>query len=199
MAVRYEEKMSTPNKRAGSRRLQYAALPFRCRAHASVQVMLVTSRETGRWVVPKGWPIAGEAPHVSAAREAIEEAGVVGIVGRDSIGMYSYEKRLASGAIVICEVQVFPLKVERQHEDWPEKEQREFQWFSPTDAANVVQEPELECDHTQYPQFRKIKAISLDDGAARWNEIRVTALAGRWGKWPSGARPLAAVPPTASP
>ena len=119
--------------------------------------MLVTSRDTGRWVVPKGWPIAGEAPHVSAAREAIEEAGVVGIVGRDSIGMYLYEKRLTTGAIVICEVRVFPLEVERQQEDWPEKEEREFQWFSPIDAANVVREPALSAIILSIHSFAKSK------------------------------------------
>jgi 8-oxo-dGTP pyrophosphatase MutT (NUDIX family) len=146
--------MSGSSKRLASR-LQYAALPFRSRADASVQVMLVTSRDTGRWVIPKGWPIAGEAPHVSAAREAIEEAGAVGIVGRDSIGTYSYEKRLASGAIVICEVQVFSLKVERQQEDWPEKEEREFQWFSPAEAANVVQEPALSAIILSIPSLAK--------------------------------------------
>jgi 8-oxo-dGTP pyrophosphatase MutT (NUDIX family) len=68
----------------------------------------VTSRDTGRWVIPKGWPIAGEAPHASAAREALEEAGVVGEAGKDSIGTFTYAKRLSNGAIVICEVQVFP-------------------------------------------------------------------------------------------
>jgi 8-oxo-dGTP pyrophosphatase MutT (NUDIX family) len=117
--------------------------------------MLVTSRDTGRWVIPKGWPIAGEAPHVSAAREAIEEAGAVGTVGRNSIGTYSYEKRLASGSIAICEVQVFSLKVERQQEDWPEKEEREFQWFSPADAANVVQKPALSAIILRIPSLAK--------------------------------------------
>ena len=105
--------------------------------------MLVTSRDTGRWIIPKGWPTAQEAPHASAEREALEEAGVVGTVGRDSIGTYVYEKRLAGGSVVICEVLVFPLEVERQQEDWPEKDERRFQWFSPDDAANAVREPAL--------------------------------------------------------
>ena len=83
------------------------------------------------------------ATHASAAREALEEAGVVGRVGRDPIGTYSYEKRLAGGALVTCEVRVFPLEVKRQQKQWPEKEEREFHWFSPTGAANAVQEPGL--------------------------------------------------------
>jgi 8-oxo-dGTP pyrophosphatase MutT (NUDIX family) len=108
-----------------------------------MQVMLVTSRDTGRWIIPKGWPTAREAPHASAEREALEEAGVVGTVGRDSIGTYRYLKRLGSGTVVICEVLVFPLEVTRQQDDWPEKEERAFQWFSPRDAADAVQEPAL--------------------------------------------------------
>src|ERR1700745_921113 len=100
--------------------------------------MLVTSRDTRRWIIPKGWPIGGKAPHASAAREALEEAGVVGKVGRDSIGTFTYEKRLANGAVVICEVQVFLLEVKRQRTDWPEKEEREVRWFSLSEAAKAV-------------------------------------------------------------
>ena len=108
-----------------------------------MQVMLVTSRDTGRWIIPKGWPMRRKAPHASAAREAREEAGVVGRVGKDPIGTYSYKKRLDGGAIMTCEVLVFPLEVKRQQKHWPEKEEREFHWFSPTRAANAVQEPAL--------------------------------------------------------
>src|ERR1700681_2216499 len=106
--------MSGPKKKDAARRVQYAALPFRRRATSRVQVVLVTSRETGRWIIPKGWPIRRKAPHASAAREALEEAGVVGSVGRDPIGTYSYEKRLAGGSIVTCEVRVFSLEVKSQ-------------------------------------------------------------------------------------
>jgi 8-oxo-dGTP pyrophosphatase MutT (NUDIX family) len=109
-------KLSDP-KEPVARRTQYAALPFRHNADADVEVMLVTSRDTGRWVIPKGWPVGRKAPHASAAREALEEAGVVGKVGRDSIGTYTYEKRLADGTFVICEVQVFPLEVKHQRTD----------------------------------------------------------------------------------
>jgi 8-oxo-dGTP pyrophosphatase MutT (NUDIX family) len=128
---------------SAAKRLQCAALPFTSGSDFDVRVMLVTSRDTGRWIIPKGWPIPAEAAHASAAREAFEEAGLVGIVGRDSIGTYLYEKRLTKGSIVICEVLVFPLEVSRQQDDWPEKEQRKFRWFSPNDAANAVQEPAL--------------------------------------------------------
>ena len=83
------------------------------------------------------------APHASAAREAREEAGVVGDVRKRPIGSYSYEKRLEGGDVVVCEVHVFPLKVKRQQKRWPEKGKREVQWLSPAEAAKKVQEPVL--------------------------------------------------------
>jgi 8-oxo-dGTP pyrophosphatase MutT (NUDIX family) len=134
--------LSNP-KESVATRIQYAALPFRRNADAGVEVMLVTSRGTGRWVIPKGWPIGRKAPHASAAREALEEAGVVGKTGSDSIGTYTYEKRLANGTLAICEVQVFPLEVKRQCKNWPEKEEREVRWLSPSEAAKSVQETAL--------------------------------------------------------
>lgn len=130
-------------KKSVAGRIQYAALPFRRSAGSEVEVMLVTSRDTGRWVIPKGWPIGRKAPHASAAREALEEAGVVGAVGRDPIGTYSYEKRMSKGVVVVCEVSVFLLEVKRQKKDWPEKGERKCCWFSPAEAAKVVQEPDL--------------------------------------------------------
>src|SRR5262245_63759073 len=107
-----------------SKRVQYAALPYRFGGR-SREVMLVTSRETRRWIIPKGWPQKGKAPHRSAAREAFEEAGVVGTVGRQAIGSFAYRKRVKSGRVVACEVHVFPLKVKRQRKQWPERRQRE--------------------------------------------------------------------------
>jgi 8-oxo-dGTP pyrophosphatase MutT (NUDIX family) len=141
--IGYEQSMSSPKKKAAAKRVQYAALPYRRRADARTQIMLVTSRDSGRWVIPKGWPKKRQSPCASAAREAREEAGVVGEVGRDSIGSYSYKKRLKSGAVVACEVRVFPLKVKRQQKSWPERGEREIQWFSRTKAAKAVRERAL--------------------------------------------------------
>jgi len=142
-------------KKAAVRRVQYAALPFRRGAHSRTQVMLVTSRETGRWIIPKGWPKKRKAPYASAAREALEEAGVIGQVGRDPIGSYSYKKRLKSGAVVACEVQVFPLEVKNQQKTRPEKGERELRWFSPTNAARAVQEPVLREIIRTFPRTRR--------------------------------------------
>ncbi len=105
--------------------------------------MLVTSRGTGRWVIPKGWPILGLAPQDSAAREAIEEGGVLGQIGSQSIGIYHYDKELPDGSCVRCAVEVFALKVEQQLQSWPEQAQRQTRWCSVADAASAVQEPEL--------------------------------------------------------
>ena len=105
----------------GARRLQYGALPYRVSSGERAEFMLVTSRETRRWIIPKGWPKRGKSPHRSAAREAFEEAGIVGAVGRQTVGSFSYEKRLKNGRSVECEVRVFPLQVKRQSKAWPEK------------------------------------------------------------------------------
>jgi 8-oxo-dGTP pyrophosphatase MutT (NUDIX family) len=107
------------------------------------EVMLVTSRETHRWIIPKGWPQKGKAPHDSAAGEAFEEAGVVGAIGKRSVGSFPYQKRLKNGVVTVCEVHVFPLRVRRQSKHWPEKEQREVKWLSAKDAARTVNEPML--------------------------------------------------------
>jgi 8-oxo-dGTP pyrophosphatase MutT (NUDIX family) len=105
--------------------------------------MLVTSRETRRWIIPKGWPKKGKSPHHSAAREAFEEAGVVGAVARRPVGSFSYGKRLKNGGAIVCEVRVFPLEVRRQNKQWPEKQERVVKWLSAPQAAEKVKEPKL--------------------------------------------------------
>jgi 8-oxo-dGTP pyrophosphatase MutT (NUDIX family) len=85
-------------------RVQYAALPFR--QAERLEIMLISSRETGRWVVPKGWPMKGAKPHVVAAVEAMEEAGLLGKISKKPFGAYHYVKRLRNGAI--SQVRVFP-------------------------------------------------------------------------------------------
>ena len=105
--------------------------------------MLITSRENQRWVIPKGWPKKGKSPRYSAAREAFEEAGVMGAVAKRSVGSFSYHKRLKSDAVVVCDVHVFPLEVRRQSKRWPEKQERVVKWLSPSQAAEKVDEPML--------------------------------------------------------
>jgi len=124
-------------------RTQYAALPYRIGDDGAIEVMLVTSRETRRWIVPKGWPIKGLKPHETAAREAFEEAGVVGRVNKRPIASFQYEKRLKDGATVTCDVELFPFHVEQQRKRWPEQDERDGRWFSLEDAAAAVAEAEL--------------------------------------------------------
>src|SRR5881398_2257972 len=135
--------MSNSRKPAVVTRVQYGALPYRLRGGSRPQFMLITSRETRRWVIPKGWPKKGKSPQHSAAREAFEEAGVVGAVARRSVGSFSYEKRLKNGAVVVCEVRVFPLEVRRQNKQWPEKQERVVKWLFAPQAAEKVKEPKL--------------------------------------------------------
>jgi 8-oxo-dGTP pyrophosphatase MutT (NUDIX family) len=121
--------------------VQYAALPYRL--GAGLEILLITSRETGRWVLPKGWPMKSKRPHAAAAREALEEAGVKGKIGKTAVGRYSYGKRLSNGAVLACTVEVYALAVERHLNRWPEQGQRTLGWFHPSDAADLVDEPEL--------------------------------------------------------
>ena len=128
---------------AQTHQIQYAALPFRRRGEV-IEVLLITSRDTGRWVIPKGWPIAGLSPPDAAAREAHEEAGLVGRIGAQTLGRYHYDKGLADGSSVSCVVEVFALEVERQLPSWPERDERRRRWFALQEAAAAVQEQELQ-------------------------------------------------------
>jgi 8-oxo-dGTP pyrophosphatase MutT (NUDIX family) len=134
------------------KRLQYGALPYRA-GDDGLKVMLVTSRETKRWVIPKGWPMKDRKPHVAAKREAFEEAGVRGQIGKRPIGTFEYPKRLKSQATVTCKVEVFPLKVREEAETWPERGEREGRWFSPDEAAGVVAEAELRAIIRKLPEL----------------------------------------------
>ena len=121
--------------------LQFAALPFRYEDDGRPRIMLLTSRETRRWVIPKGWPMRGRKPHEVAAQEALEEAGLLGtIVGKRPIGSYHYEKKLSQDHSALCEVMVFLFLVERQLENWPEKAERETRWLEPSEAYASVDE-----------------------------------------------------------
>jgi 8-oxo-dGTP pyrophosphatase MutT (NUDIX family) len=120
-------------------RTQYAAIPVRSTADRT-EVMLVTSRETRRWVIPKGWPEAGLEPHQLAEKEAFEEAGLVGHAADEPYGTYWYDKTLGSGRTVPCRVEAFLMEVERELDDWPERSERERRWVTASQAAMLVEE-----------------------------------------------------------
>jgi 8-oxo-dGTP pyrophosphatase MutT (NUDIX family) len=122
--------------------LQVGALCFRRTAQAH-KVLLITSRDTGRWVIPKGWPMRNRTEPEAAAREAFEEAGVRGTVGERCVGIYGYPKRLKPGRLVPCVVRIYPLEVSEMLDAFPERGQRKIRWLSPEKAAERVKEPEL--------------------------------------------------------
>ena len=124
-------------------RVQVAALPWREAGQGGREVLLVTSRGTGRWVLPKGWPEKREFLYEAAAREAIEEAGVTGTMATEEVGRFYYGKVLPSGLNWRCEVRVYPLHVEAVADKWPERKHRTRRWFSPQEAAALVDEADL--------------------------------------------------------
>jgi 8-oxo-dGTP pyrophosphatase MutT (NUDIX family) len=126
----------------GASREQIAALPYRLQH--GLEILILTSRETRRWIIPKGWPIRGKTLPQSAAREAYEEAGVIGKVSEHSIGDYHYYKRKKNGSTQLCNVSVFPLQVSEQKRNWPEKKQRLTRWVTCEEAAQLVLEVELQ-------------------------------------------------------
>lgn len=123
-------------------RSQYGALCWR--AHrGQIEVLLITSRDTGRWVIPKGWPMAGLSPDIAAAQEAWEEAGVSGQVSNQPLGFYAYDKVVKLGQTLPCAVAVYPLRVDRLAANFPERSERRRKWFAAAKAARKVAEPEL--------------------------------------------------------
>lgn len=123
-------------------RQQCAALCFR-RGKGGLEVLVVTSRNSGRWLIPKGWPIAGKTPWKTAEIEAWEEAGVRGRVSERSVGRYSYLKELDEGKVVPCCVEVYQIDVASVSLQYKERGQRRLEWVSPLEAARRVREVEL--------------------------------------------------------
>ncbi len=121
---------------------QFGALCYRVR-NDRAQILLVTSRGTGRWIIPKGWPMDKTTPAETALREAFEEAGVEGKSLPVCLGIYCYHKKLGESETLPCVVATFPVKVRRLLKNYPEAADRKRQWFSPKKAAGLVMEPEL--------------------------------------------------------
>lgn len=128
--------------RAVKHLIQYAALPYTV-TDGQPMVMLVTSRETRRWILPKGRPERDLAPHDVAAREAFEEAGLKGRVVKRRFATFPSVKRLKSGEQAPCTVDVFLLEVGKVLDEWPERKERDRRWVTPGEAAMLVGEPGL--------------------------------------------------------
>ena len=130
---------------------QCAVIPYRL--EPSLNVLLITSRETHRWIIPKGNVPATRTPRDAAAHEAYEEAGIRGILDGTPIGFYTYEKVLKDGSRQPTMVEVFPLKVTKETKSWPEKKERQARWVTPQEAAQLVLEPSLASLLLQLPEY----------------------------------------------
>lgn len=122
--------------------LQVAALVYRVKG-AKTEILLITSRGTGRWILPKGWPMPGRTSAQAALREAYEEAGVRGTAETHAFGSYEYKKYDLPEGENLFTVDVFPILFSHQEKKWPEKQQRQYEWVSPEEAARRVDESEL--------------------------------------------------------
>ena len=122
--------------------VQCAALPWRWQ-NGVLEFLLITTRTTKRWIIPKGWPEAGLSPAESAAREALEEAGVIGEIAARPLGAFQYIKQRRNGERLALLVRVYPLEVMRQRRAYPEKHMRETRWCTPEEALTHIAEPGL--------------------------------------------------------
>jgi len=137
---------------------QVGALCVRRQDNGSCQVLLITSRDTGRWIIPKGWRAKRLKDHEAAAREAEEEAGVSGKVKSKPIGNYTYPKIDETGARSL-RVAVFLLLVRREKDHWPEQDQRRRAWFEVREAVKEVGESEL---RTLIKGVELVSALAID-------------------------------------
>jgi 8-oxo-dGTP pyrophosphatase MutT (NUDIX family) len=122
--------------------VQYAALPWR-KSGDALEILLITTLKTHRWIVPKGWPMEGKSPQDAAAQEAMEEAGIIGNIAKASLGSFQYNKLRKNGETVSCKVDVFAMEVAHQRRMWADKSRREQRWFSVEEALERVTEPGL--------------------------------------------------------
>lgn len=142
-------------------RQQYAALCYRVKKkQALLEVLVATSRDTGRWVIPKGWPMADKKGHQVAEREAYEEVGVKGKVEKDALGVFHYRKTLDNGLKIPVVVQVHALEVEENLKNFPEKGSRRIEWVSCEEAAARVDEPELKALIMQFAEKMRDRVVS---------------------------------------
>lgn len=141
----------------GKFRQQFAALCFRYRQDGEgIEILVVTSRDSGRWIIPKGWPMGDKQPYKAAAIEAWEEAGVRGKARKKPIGRYTYLKLLGDGDVVPCIVDIFQIEIRKLTGTFKEHGERKIAWVSPDEAARRVREVELKSMLVEFkPQGRR--------------------------------------------
>lgn len=145
-------------------RAQSGALPWRIGRCGNLRVLLVTSRRRSRWILPKGWQAAGRSSAASAEREAFEEAGIIGTIGQEPLGSYRYLKQRDGAADLLCEVEIYGLKVRGTLIDWREKGQRKRKWCSMPEAISLIDEPGLK----QLLLRLDVAGLSCDPAALRF-------------------------------
>lgn len=123
--------------------LQMAALPWRYGKDGGIEIMMVTSRISGHWLIPKGWPMPGKTDAEAAHQEALEEAGITGRISPMALGSYRYEKLKKDGTGTECIVAVYALEVLEERKNWRERASRQRCWFPLTEAASQAYEPGL--------------------------------------------------------
>jgi 8-oxo-dGTP pyrophosphatase MutT (NUDIX family) len=123
-------------------RTQYGCLCYRVE-RGQLQILLITSRDTGRWLIPKGWPMRGREPAETAAAEAWEEAGAKGVVSPEVVGLFTYQKLSDDGAATPCAVAVYAMGVTNLKDNYPENRERRRKWFPVEMAAQKASDAEL--------------------------------------------------------
>lgn len=123
--------------------IQTGALPWRLAPKNGIEVLLVTGRRSGRWTIPKGWPMPGKSLAEAAEQEAFEEAGVKGTIDPTPIGTFRHVKQFNVAGDLEVNIVVHPLWVDRELSKWPEVGERKRKWFTPKNAAKRVNSPEL--------------------------------------------------------
>jgi 8-oxo-dGTP pyrophosphatase MutT (NUDIX family) len=123
---------------------QVAALPWRRDPDGALRILLITSRETRRWLIPKGWPMKNKTAAEAAAQEAYEEAGLQGVIDEAPIGRYSYDKRPPKRKAQAVEVTVFALEVLVERAAWPEDGEREKRWMAQAEAVDHLDDVGLQ-------------------------------------------------------
>ena len=142
---------------------QYGVLPWRIWRDGSTQIMLVTSRRRGRWIIPKGGANENEPAFLTASREAFEEAGIIGDIYPDPLTEYGYLKTLQDGSLAPCRVTVFSMEVHGTLHHWREKGQRRRQWFTVDEAAAQLDDAELAAFVLEHGPSPKCEAVAFRD------------------------------------
>jgi len=166
-------KPKKPAKPSQAVRLQYGALPYRISIQGELEILLVTTRQSGRWIIPKGGPIKGLKATASAAQEAYEEAGVRGVMKTRPIGKFNFDKNLEEGVTIPCEVSVFALYVTNQYATWPEQSQRTCRWFKPEEALSLLTDEGLVVIIHAFIERNAAKALKMTAKSDAKNSRRV--------------------------